>query len=87
MNEELIGKILLFLQPKDNREVISLPMIPLDTIEDILELFDYGKRDDNDECINGWQIDFWYKFSNGEKELLLSGSLWYGDFELRKIKE
>lgn len=36
---------------------------------------------------NGWQIDFWWKFKHKELgNYMLSGSLWYGEFQLTFIK-
>lgn len=38
-------------------------------------------RNDED-CINGWQVDFWYYFIKEDQKILLSGSLWYGNYKL-----
>jgi len=86
MNEELIGKIFLFLKNKDTNS-LSVPMMPLDDIEKIMGLFGYTTEEPCDT--NGWQVDFWYTFGGGEEDLslpviVLSGSLHYGQFTLKK---
>lgn len=66
-------------------EIDSFPiaMQPIDEVAKVLEALNYEEQP-IDESTNGWQVDFWYKFTNKDKEitLMLSGSLWYGDFRL-----
>lgn len=60
-------------------------MLPIDDIQTILvELGFEGTHLEGEES-NGWYVDFWYTFNHPEKgEYELSGSLWYGEFKLRK---
>ena len=54
-------------------------------LKEVLSELSYEMDDLVGEETNGWQIDFWYGFSNKEgKTLCLSGSLFYGDFKLTK---
>ena len=66
---------------KSDRESIPLQVHPIQTYRDILKDFGYelgGCEHD------GWQVDFWEKFSKGDKSITLSGSLWYGQYKLTK---
>ena len=54
-------------------------------VETILVGEGFNELELNGDEINGWQVDFWYKFSNPEKgDYTLSGSLFYGGFALSK---
>lgn len=45
----------------------------------------FGFKDTQFFETNGWQIDFWKTYANGDKEIELSGSLYYGEYKLRKL--
>lgn len=63
------------------RESIPLQVHPIQTYSEILKSFGYEHYDSEQ---NGWQVDFWENFSKGDKSITLSGSLWYGQYNLTK---
>ena len=70
-----------------DRESISLQFYPIDTYTNILKDFGY-EMEDLEDNLSGFSVDFWYYYKNKEgNRLCLGGSLWYGDFALRKVKE
>lgn len=72
---------------KSDKVELKLDLLPIDKYNKILS--DLGwNRDDVDT--NGWQVDFWVSFEKEDVEdftLDLSGSLFYGDYCLSKVKE
>lgn len=82
MNKE---ELILELQDFFNNDIkkMSLPMIPIKDIENILESeFSFGKSELD---TNGWQVDFWnYMYSEKNGKICISGSLYYGDFQISK---
>ena len=85
MIEEHKKEILDFLKNRETQS-LSIPMIPINNIKNFLGELGYDTQTSSDDT-NGWQVDFWYYFNKpGEEELCLSGSLWYGKFNLSKDK-
>lgn len=79
--EDIFNKIKSFLS--SDYEDIGIPMYPISKIDNILEKF--GFEDTQRFETNGWQIDFWKTYANGDREIELSGSLYYGEYKLRKL--
>lgn len=70
---------------KSEERVLKIPMNSLDYYEDLLSNLGFIRDTEKGET-NGWQIDFWEYFkSEVHGEVILSGSLWYGDFKLSKV--
>jgi hypothetical protein len=75
-------------------DVLNLPYIPLNEYSKILAelgcstLNENGSLnlmgDGNDFDTHGWQVDFRWHFKREEQSYCLSGSLFYGNFKLRK---
>ena len=60
---------------------LKLIMKPLENYEVLLESLGW-EREDDEEPINGWQVDFWYYYTKGDQRICLAGSLWYGNWTL-----
>lgn len=75
-------KIKEFLE-SDVKE-LKLDILPLDDYDTILS--DLGFEGDNENFdTNGWQVDFWWNFEKDDVKLMLSGSLFYGNYQLVKL--
>lgn len=71
-----------FIQSKE--DVLKLPMLPLIEYNKELELVGY--TNDGDWVIEGWQGNFRISFKDHNLHVLdLTGSLYYGNYELRKV--
>lgn len=65
----------------------NIMLFPIETIAGWLEERGFIHNPDKSDS-NGWQIDFWEYFDHPELgEWMLSGSLWYGDYKLIKLKK
>lgn len=62
---------------------VSLPFKPLDTTRKDLEKLGFKNRREEFD-INGWQIDFWDYYTLNNESYTLSGSFFYGNYELTK---
>lgn len=70
----------------DSKE-IEILMTPIKEIEKVLTSLGYDELNLTGDELNGWQVDFWYKFTHEEKpNLTVSGSLYYGDFKIYKVE-
>lgn len=72
---------------ESDEKSLDIPMMTIPEIEEALK--QYGYRYDQDSFdTNGWQVDFWAYFNheNEEDQIVLSGSLYYGDYSLVKEK-
>jgi len=66
---------------------IGLPITPLADIEEKLVAIGF-KRDESDNPLNGWQVDFFYYYTHPiYGTWVLMGGLWYGDYKLSKDEE
>ena len=60
-------------------------MLPIQCVEEALSEIGFDNLELDGDELNGWQVDFWYKFKSSEYgNYTLSGSLHYGDFSLKK---
>lgn len=78
----ILDKLEEFVQ--NQIDSIDLPVVPLSFIINHIEELGYTKTS---EETNGWQVDFWIYFQKGLDEastIVLSGSLYYGDYKLTK---
>lgn len=65
------------------QEPVNIPMIPIEEFEKILKENFQIDTDTLEEDVNGWQVDFWYYYKIKENIfLVLSGSLYYGKFNI-----
>ncbi len=85
MTEELKLKIKKLIE-SGSEEVIDLEsMMPIRDMEDYLKTLGFKDLDINGDELNGWQVDFWYKFEHKKYgTYCLSGSLHHGDFKFGK---
>lgn len=65
-----------FIERKDYNESLKLEIKPLTEYTKYLETLGFEVEDQD---INGWQVDFFITFTD---ELILSGSLYYGNYIL-----
>ena len=70
-----------FIERQDYKESLSLEIKPLSEYTNYLETLGFELENQD---TNGWKVDFCITF---EKDLLLSGSLYYGDYKLNWTKE
>lgn len=79
--KEQIGEFL-----NSDQKEFKLPyMISIKEFNEILKTFGYDWVELDGDEINGWQVDFWYRFHHEVLPIVtLSGSLYYGDFKLTK---
>ena len=69
---------------KNKEDVLKLPMLPL--IEYNKKLESLGYTNDGDWVIESWQGNFRISFKDYNLHILdLTGSLYYGNYELRKV--
>lgn len=69
---------------KNKEDVLKLPMLPLSEYNKYLDLLGYSN--DGNWSLQGWQGYFKIKYDNYNlHKLELSGSLFYGDYELIKV--
>ena len=69
---------------KNKEDVLKLPMLPL--AEYNMYLDSLGYTNDGDWFLEGWQGYFKIKYNDYNlHDLELSGSLFYGNYELRKV--
>lgn len=69
---------------KNKVDVLKLPMLPLSEYNKYLDLLGYSN--DGNWSLQGWQGYFKIKYDNYNlHKLELSGSLFYGDYDLRKV--
>lgn len=69
---------------KNKEDVLKLPMLPLSEYNKCLDLLGYSN--DGDWSLQGWQGYFKIKYNDYNlHDLELSGSLFYGNYELRKV--
>ncbi len=61
---------------------VKLPFKPLDTTRKDLEKLGFENTDEYES--NGWQVDFWDKFILNNESYTLSGSLFYGNYIIKK---
>ena len=66
---------------------MEVPMHPIRTYEKAFVALGFEKLDLDGEETNGWQVDFWYPFHQGETTITLVGSLHCGNFKLRKDED
>lgn len=76
-NKQLIEEFI-----KSTDKELSLPMMPIDDIDNIMQELGFLDQDDYD--INGWSCDFWKSYSDDSYNIGFSGSLYYGQFKLSK---
>lgn len=81
MNNSVLDNIINFLS--SNNEDLSIPMCPISKIDVIMKSL--GFIDNKDYETNGWQCDFWKTYVKEDLEIEFSGSLYYGEFKLRKL--
>lgn len=76
-----------FLENED-LDTLEIPMRPLRDVLESFESIGYKEVQPYLE-INGWQCDFWMYLSKdtSKVELVITGSLYYGRFQIEKIKE
>lgn len=78
--EYLHKEIKNFIESK--KDNLSIQLYTIQDISDTLELCGYKLEDQE---TNGFQVDFWITFINENKnKIILSGSLWYGNYNLSK---
>lgn len=77
----------ILINDKKLNESISLTPDSIDNYSIILKK--HGWIFNNDFEMNGWQVDFWayFEHKNYNYKLMLSGSLWHGNWQLTKTKE
>lgn len=70
-----------------DKDTLKLPLKPLEVYKTLFEQL--GFREIESCETNGWQVDFWWKWTNDadEKDYTLTGSLYYGDYQLTKEEE
>ena len=73
-----------FLQNQNQRK-LEFSNLAYHFIEEAIEALGYSDNDDLDT--NGWQVDYWNTFSNGDNHLSVSGSMYYGDMTIYKGKQ
>ncbi len=59
----------------------ALEMEPLDDLVTFIKHFGC-KHDQDDYSTNGWQTDFWLRFTYKGKRYGIAGGLWYGGFKV-----
>lgn len=69
---------------KSKEDILKLPMLPLIEYNKELELIGYINS--GNWSIEGWQGNFKIKYDDCNLHILeLSGSMYYGNYELRKL--
>lgn len=67
-----------------NGEDVDIPMMPVNAIKSLLVEIGFI-MEDLDDNTNGWSVGFFYYFNHSTLgRYLLSGSLWYGNFQISK---
>lgn len=81
MNNGILDNIVNFLS--SNNEDLNISMCPIRKIDNIMKSLDFKDKEDYET--NGWQCDFWKTYVKEDLEIEFSGSLYYGEFKLRKM--
>lgn len=79
--EELEKIIKEFLE-SDLRE-IDINMFPIKTFMEVFKKL--GWEWDGNLNTNGWAVDFWLTFEQGDKQIGLNGGWWDGNYNLEKL--
>ena len=66
-----------------DRKSIPLQVKPLDEYVNIINESGFEK---DDITTNGWSVDFQQEFHNDDQRICLSGSLFYGGYQLTKLE-
>lgn len=83
MNSEQLG--LIITEYIENSQSTELKL-PFNSIKFYIDVFASLGYEYVDYETNGYQVDFWLTVSKSNKQLVLSGSLYYGkNFNLEKI--
>ena len=69
------------------QEEIFFDQISWGLLNEVLQELGYIQNPQSDFDTNGWQIDFWVDYIKDNDVLDISGSLWYGDITIIKLKK
>lgn len=87
MNINEIKNGILFLCESGSKEHLEIPMTPIDTVNDLMAELGFAHLSGEGDS-NGWEHDFWEYYRHPDYgKFCLSGSLWYGNFRIRKEKD
>lgn len=75
--------VVRFIKDKSIQEM-SLIFEGFQYVADILEEFEYEFETQD---TNGWDLDIWIVYKNGDDEINITGSMAYGTLELRRYNE
>lgn len=67
-------------------KIIDFDQVSFGLLREVLEELDYIQDPSGDFDTNGWQYDFWVDYIKDNNGLEISGSLWYGDISITKLK-
>lgn len=71
---------------KDNLNNIAIPTLPMNLIIEVLEKKGF-KHDEDAHDQNGWQLDFWEYFDHPTGRYCVSGSWYYGHYNIKKVND
>jgi len=81
MKNKLIEEIRVLTGNESGK--IKIDILPICEYQKLIE--EAGGSFDIDEMdTNGWEVDFWINFKLFESSFTLSGSLFYGNYEITK---
>jgi len=74
----------LFKFLKSNKSSLSYENMAYGHVEQVLLELGFSDNDGNDWDTNGWEIDYWNKFTKENIVLNISGSMYYGTLNIEK---
>lgn len=89
MNSVLFNGINDFVSKGINGDnILPVPTMPLKHYDEIFRALNFTMKEfiEIEEVLNGWKGYFTFEYNREDIRLYFTGSLWEGDFQIKKLK-